>query len=101
LTRPYHKHPEDPLFAGHAFSAWVHRDGVAARGWNDLYWSPDGVHFVKAARMNLFSDGVYYPENFGNGKNPNGVRWGIASVLRGRGGTRNYYLVRFDCDLGR
>jgi hypothetical protein len=41
--------------SGHAFSAWVHRDVVAAIGGESeppeaqcVRWSEDGVHFVEA-----------------------------------------------------
>jgi hypothetical protein len=105
LTGPYVKHKLNPVFNGHAFTAWVHRDGVAARGRGSLYWSTDAVHFVKTAHIPVFSDGWHMPENFGAGVNPNGVTWGIASrrnpaLLREGGAVLdNWELYRFECDL--
>jgi hypothetical protein len=101
LTGPYVKHPLNPVFNGHAFTAWVHRDGVAARGHGkSLYWSTDGVHCVKTADVPLFSDGWYMPESFGGGPNPKGVSWGIASRnLSGQRGLLNWEVYRFECDL--
>ena len=49
ITGPYTKYSNNPLFAGHAFSAWVHRSGVAAicgvRS-PKIKWSQDGINFV-------------------------------------------------------
>ena len=98
VTGPYRKYEENPIFPGHAFSAWVHRDGVAAVCGvvsPKIRWSTDGIHFVDAGEMANASTGFYCPENFGNGFNPNGVRWGIERYHRGaRRGLR-----RFDCSL--
>ena len=86
-TGPYHKHPANPLFKGHAFSAWVHRDGVAALGGDNnrtVLWSPDGVRFRKAGEFDNKSTGLYCPENFGNGTNNRGVSWGSTWRERSR-----------------
>lgn len=102
LTGPYRKHPENPLFRGHALSAWVHRSGVAAVEGGVgrpedrcVLWSEDGIHFVTAGPFNNQSTGFYCPESFGEGTNPNGVTWGVDTDAR----NRPRYLVRFDCDL--
>jgi beta-xylosidase len=99
LTGPYRKHPANPLFAGHAFSAWVHRDGVAALCGEispKIKWSPDGLHFVDAGEMPNSSTGFFCPANFGDGSNHEGVAWGI-EVYNKKSGSRG--LQRFDCTL--
>lgn len=98
LTGPYRKHAENPLFDGHALTAWVHRDGVAAIGGDnqpDLLWSEDGIRFVSAADFTNRSTGLYCPENFGDGTNGRGVEWGIDVEAS----EPPRYLYRFDCDL--
>ena len=98
ITGPYRKHPQNPLFPGHAFSTWVHRDGVAAiggeAGGHFVRWSRDGVHFVKAGAFDNKSTGFHCPENFGNGTNSRGVSWGF-DVAR----TKPRYVYRFDCTM--
>lgn len=94
LTGPYRKHPANPLFNGHAFAAWVHRDGVAAIGAGSVLWSPDGIRFEIAGKFDNRSVGFYCPENFCDGTNNRGVRWGF-DVAR----TKPRYVYRFDCDL--
>jgi beta-xylosidase len=97
LTGPYKKHPNNPLFKGHAFAAWVHRGGVAATGGDNhrkLLWSPDGIHFMVAGNFDNKSVGFYCPENFGDGTNVRGVSWGF-DVAR----TKPRYIYRFDCNL--
>jgi hypothetical protein len=76
LLGPYKKYKNNPVFPGHAFTAWVHREGVAAFGFG-TFWSEDGLHFEKAGDFSVRSLGLYCPENFGNGKNFHGVSWGI------------------------
>lgn len=98
LTGPYEKHPDNPLFAGHAFSAWVHREGVAALCGvisPAVLWSEDGVQFVEVGMMTNYSTGLYCPENFGDGINPRGVHWGLdCQTVDGRRG-----LHRFDANM--
>lgn len=98
LTGPYEKHPANPLFPGHAFSAWVHRDGVAALCGvisPAVLWSQDGLQFVEAGTMPNYSTGLYCPGNFGDGINPRGVRWGLdCYTVDGRRG-----LHRFDASM--
>jgi len=97
LTGPYTKYPS-PLFRGHAFSAWVHRDGVAALNGlqhdGRLLWSPDGLNFVEVGKFDNKSTGFYCPENFGNGINNRGVSWGF-DVAR----TKPRYIYRFNCTM--
>lgn len=102
ITGPYEKHPENPLMSGHAASAWIHRDGVAAIGGEAdpvgercVRWSQDGVHFVEAGLFPNKSTGFFCPEDFGNGVNNRGVSWGI-DVMHG---VKPRYLYRFDCDM--
>jgi hypothetical protein len=98
LTGPYVKHPENPLFDGHALTAWVHRNGVAAMsGWGirgTLLWSEDGVHFTKVKNFRNKSTGLYCPQNFGDGTNFEGITWGI-DVEK----DRPRYLYRFDTNM--
>jgi hypothetical protein len=98
ITGPYRKHPANPLFAGHAFSAWVHRDGVAAVCGvisPTIKWSRDGIWFVDAGEMPNASTGFFCPQNFGLGTNHTGVAWGIdCYAMDGHRG-----LQRFDCSL--
>ena len=99
VTGPFEKHEDNPLFAGHAFSAWVHRDGVAALCGvvsPSVLWSADGLHFKEAGTMPNYSTGFYCPENFSNGINRRGVTWGVDCYrVDGRRG-----LHRFDCTMG-
>ena len=102
ITGPYVKYRENPLMTGHAGSAWVHRNGVAAIGGEVdnpvnqcIRWSEDGIHFVEAGVFPNKSTGVFCPEDYGNGINSRGVTWGMDVVA----GIRPRYLYRFGCDL--
>ena len=80
ILGPYRKHVANPLFAGHAFSAWVHGQCVAALCGvvsPDILWSEDGIHFHKAGRMANTSTGFFCPGNFTDGTHAQGVRWGL------------------------
>jgi len=98
VTGPYEKYEGNPLFAGHAFSAWVHRDGVEALCGvvsPSVLWSEDGLHFTEAGTMPNYSTGFYCPENFRNGTNFCGATWGLdCHAVDGRRG-----LHRIDCML--
>lgn len=98
ITGPYQKHPKNPLFAGHAFSAWIHRDGVAAICGvisPVIKWSQDGIHFIDAGEMQNTSTGFFCPENFVDGTNNRGVSWGLERyTVKGHRG-----LHRFDCTM--
>jgi beta-xylosidase len=97
ITGPYEKYKGNPIMHGHAFTAWIHRNGVAFIGGNygaqNVFWSEDGIHFIKAGGFQNRSTGLYCPENFGNGENPNGVWWGLGVGMDRR------YIYRFECDL--
>jgi len=102
ITGPYIKYGENPIMTGHAGSAWIHRDGVAAIGGEVdpqedqcIRWSEDGIHFVEAGVFPNKSTGFYCPENFKNGVNHRGVTWGMDVVA----GIKPRYLYRFDCNL--
>lgn len=98
ITGPYHKHPANPPFPGHAFSAWVHRKGVAALCGvisPRIMWSEDGIHFREAGEMPNTSTGFFCPQNFTDGVNPLGVQWGLERYSEN--GHRG--LRRFDCTL--
>jgi predicted GH43/DUF377 family glycosyl hydrolase len=102
ITGPYEKHPRNPLMSGHAASAWVHRDGVAAVGGEAdppeaqrIRWSEDGVHFVEAGHFPNKSTGFFCPEDFEAGVNMRGVTWGIDVMP----GVTPRYLYRFDCTM--
>ena len=96
ITGPYTPYGDNPLFDGHAFSAWVHRDGVAAlRGmfWPEILWSEDGLHFVDSGgRLPNKSTGLYCPENFADGANRRGVDWGFDVEITD--GVRHLQLFR-------
>ncbi|MGD2175455.1 MAG: family 43 glycosylhydrolase [Candidatus Brocadiaceae bacterium] len=98
LTGPYEEYPHNPVFIGHALTAWVHRQGVAAIGGGnqpDLLWSPDGLNFQPVVEFPNQSTGLYCPENFGNGVNTRGVEWGIDVDWS----DPPRYLYRFNCNL--
>lgn len=98
LEGPWRKHPGNPLFKGHALTAWVHRDGVAVMGGAnqpDLLWSEDGLDFRPVVEFQNTSTGLYCPENFKAGVNRRGVEWGIDVDWSNR--TR--FLYRFNCNL--
>ena len=96
ITGPYRKHPANPLFAGHAFSAWRHRDGVAALCGAispKIKWSPDGLHFVDAGEMPNHSTGLFSPDVDADPKNLRGFEWGLEQYSE----TGPRGLRRFDC----
>ena len=98
IMGPYHKHPANPLFAGHAFSAWVHDQGVAAVCGvisPKIKWSRDGILFVDAGNMPNTSTGFFCPGNFTNETNAKGVHWGLERYTEQ--GSRG--LRRFDCTM--
>ena len=95
LLGPYKKYKRNPVFPGHAFTAWVHRGGVAAFGFG-TFWSEDGLHFEKATEWNPGTIGLFCPENFGNGENYHGVSWGIV-VMKPKGKAR--HLNRLEVPL--
>jgi len=99
ITGPYRKHPDNPLFAGHAFSAWRHRDGVAALCGvvsPKIKWSPDGLHFLDAGEMPNQSTGLFSPDADSDPDSLRGLDWGLEVYKEA--GTRG--LRRFDCGPG-
>ena len=96
ITGPYRKHPANPLFAGHAFSTWLHGDGVAALCGAispKIKWSPDGLHFLDAGEMPNQSTGLFTPDSDVDPKNLRGFEWGLEQYSEA--GHRG--LRRFDC----
>ncbi len=95
ITGPYHKHPDNPLFAGHAFSAWPHRNGVAALCGAispKIKWSPDGLRFVDAGEMSNQSTGLFTPNPDVDKSRLRGFDWGLD--VYSNGGSRG--LRHFD-----
>ena len=98
IQGPYRKHAANPLFAGHAFSAWVHGQGVAAVCGvvsPKIKWSTDGIHFVDAGDMPNTSTGLFCPGNFANSTHTKGEYWGLERYTEQ--GSRG--LQRFDCTM--
>jgi len=96
IVGPYHKHPANPLFAGHAFSAWRHRNGVAALCGvisPKIKWSPDGLRFLDAGEMPNQSTGLFTPDPDSDPGNVRGFDWGLEVYTET--GARG--LRRFDC----
>ena len=96
VTGPYHKHLGNPLFPGHAFSAWRHRNGVAALCGvisPKIKWSPDGLRFLDAGEMPNQSTGLFSPAADSDPDNLRGFDWGLE--VYAEAGARG--LRRFDC----
>jgi beta-xylosidase len=96
ITGPYRKHPGNPLFVGHAFSAWPHRDGVAALCGvlsPKIQWSTDGLHFVDAGEFPNQSTGLFTPDPADDPRHRRGFDWGLE--VYSENGARG--LRRFDC----
>ena len=96
ITGPYRKHPGNPLFAGHAFSAWLHRDGVAALCGSissKIKWSRDGLRFEDAGEFPNQSTGLFTPYETADQNHTHGFDWGLE--VYEENGARG--LRRFDC----
>lgn len=96
ITGPYRKHPGNPLFAGHAFSAWPHRGGVAALCGSvssKIKWSQDGLRFVDAGDFPNQSTGLFTPDAIEDQCHIHGFDWGLE--VYSENGARG--LWRFDC----
>lgn len=96
ITGPYRKHPGNPLFAGHAFSAWLHREGVAALAGAlspRIKWSRDGLHFADAGEFPNHSTGLFTPAAAEDRSHLRGFDWGLE--VYEENGARG--LRRFDC----
>ncbi|MFW6107402.1 MAG: family 43 glycosylhydrolase [bacterium] len=103
-TGPYVKSPRNPLLGGHTVCVWPHRTGIAALVDNagperfTVQWSPDGIHFQRAAKLKRVHTGCgpYDPDVHSSATYGRGIAWGVAQERRkGR-----LYIVRFDVDLG-
>ena len=96
ITGPYHKHPANPLFAGHAFSLWLHRDGLAAVCGEitpEVLWSRDGLAFQAVGEWPNHSTGLFTPDMTTDPRHERGFDWGLeVSTDNGSRG-----LCRFDC----
>ena len=78
ITGPFRKHSSNPLFAGHAFSAWRHRDGVAALCGAvsaQILWSRDGLAFQRAGTLPNQSTGLFTPEADQDPNHLHGFDW--------------------------
>jgi hypothetical protein len=98
LLGPYERYAGNPVFAGHALTTWVHRNGVAAFGFNTL-WSEDGFIFVKVSDWSAGTVGLYCPENFGNGTNNQGVSWGLV-VMKPADRSRHINRLELPLQIG-
>ena len=87
LTGPYKRYENNPVFEGHALTAYIHRDGVVGFGFK-TFWSEDGFNFIKVSNWSSGTIGVYCPENFGNETNYKGVSWGM-HVAKPKGKARH------------
>ncbi len=100
ITGPYSKHPANPLFAGHAFSAWLHQNGVAAICGAispKIKWSVDGIRFTDAGQFPNHSTGLYTPNPQIDNHHKEGFKWGIE--VYAQNGARG--LRRFDSDIAQ
>jgi hypothetical protein len=98
-TGPYRKHPGNPLVGGHTVCVWPHRDGIAALidNTNTIQWSPDGIHFHRAAKVRTVHTGCgpYDPDAFTDADYGRGITWGVAQHRR----KGKLHIIRFDVDL--
>jgi len=101
---PYRKCPENPLVGGHTVCVWPHREGVAALidsagpERHTVQWSPDGLHFTRAAKIGHVHTGCgpLDPDAFTDTRYGRGITWGVAQHAE-RG--KPLHLVRFEVDL--
>lgn len=101
---PYIKSKDNPLIGGHTVCIWPHREGVAALVDNagperhTLQWSPDGIHFTRAAKIDHVHTGCgpYDPDAFTGDGWGNGITWGVAQH-RAKGS--RVHIVRFEVGL--
>ncbi len=101
---PYRRHAGNPVLnSGHTVNIWPHREGVAALVDNagpqrySVQWSPDGIHFEMAAKLDFVHTGTaaYSPDAFSDTRYGQGISWGVAQHRD----ERSLRLVRFDCDM--
>jgi hypothetical protein len=99
---PFIKHNNNPLIGGHTVCVWPHREGVAALIDNagperhTVQWSPDGIHFQRAACIEHVHTGCgpYDPDAHTNVSYGNGITWGVAQENK----DGKMYIVRFEVD---
>ena len=105
-TGPFVRHAGNPLIGGHTVCVWPHRDGVAAlvdKAGPERFtvqWSPDGIHFERAARLGQVHTGCgpYDPDAFTDTENGGGISWGVAQHRDPSIG-KNVHIIRFDVDM--
>jgi len=103
ITGPYVKSKHNPLVGGHTVCLWPHREGIAAlvdsagSERHTVQWSPDGIHFTRAAKVERIHTGCgpLDPDAFTGDGYGGGITWGVAQH-RDR---RSLHLIRFDCEL--
>jgi len=63
-----------------------------------VQWSPDGLHFVRAAKVDRVHTGCgpYDPDAFTDTDQGRGITWGVAQHAE-RG--KPLHLIRFEVDL--
>jgi len=104
ITGPYVKSEHNPLIGGHTVCVWPHRGGIAAlvdsagTERHTVQWSPDGIHFTRAAKVRRVHTGCgpYDPDAFTGAASGRGITWGVAQNA-GRG--KPVHIIRFDVDL--
>jgi hypothetical protein len=103
-TGPYTKSEHNPLIGGHTVCVWPHREGVAALvdsagpERHTVQWSPDGLHFTRAAKIDLVHTGCgpFDPDAFTATGYGHGITWGVAQH---RAPGKPLHLIRFEVDL--
>lgn len=99
-TGPFRREDRNPLFAGHAFTAWPHGGGIAAVCGvvsPQLLWSADGLDFENAGTLPTESTGLFTPADGGDPAR----RWGIEAFAAEVDGRPARGLRRFDWTFGR
>lgn len=103
-TGPFRRRPENPLFAGHAFTAWTHAGGVAAVcgvASPKLLWAADGIRFEEAGVLATESTGLFTPEGGDTeARTDPSHRWGIEVESGDIDGRPARGLRRFDWRFG-
>lgn len=100
-TGPFNRHSENPLFPGHAFTAWPHAGGVAAVCGvvsPRLLWAADGIHFDEAGTLATESTGLFTPAT-ADDADPRHL-WGIEVEPGEVEGRPSRGLRRFDWQFG-
>jgi len=103
-TGPYVKSKHNPLIGGHTVCVWPHREGIAALvdhagpQRHTVQWSPDGLHFHRAASIERVHTGCgpYDPDAFAESGWGRGITWGVAQH---REPGKPLHIIRFEVDL--